>query len=385
MSLKYRVRKAGRRVERGSVLAITTIGMLSGLLIAGLCIDISHLYMAKIELQDAADAAALAGASQLNSTSGGIKLAVAEATKTLNKYDIKQDVSIPSSAITFAVNLNGPYLIQAVALAAPATIRFVRVTIPPKSVGISLSAMVLGDTRNIGAAATAGMSVALTMNHFYTPFIFVEPNGADAESCGGGSSGTGASTIFEPGYSYTLGPKQWQSHDAQTYRTLAGTGGDLILTGTIQASGYANSNYSVAHLSSADDCRVARIGVNTRFGDYSWHSSSNATDEPPDTIINQTIDYATYRQMQGNGTVDRSDGVMNRRIITVPIASTDDYNVNNGVVTANRIGAFFLKTKMDATCDLDVEYIGSHLTVPAGEYQPGSVQLNELSIPVLYK
>ena len=44
------------------MLAVLAIGRLSSLLIAGMCIDISHLYMAKIELQDAAAAAALAGA-----------------------------------------------------------------------------------------------------------------------------------------------------------------------------------------------------------------------------------------------------------------------------------------------------------------------------------
>src|SRR5262245_22514794 len=149
MSLRGRGRVVGKRVERGSVLAVTAIGLLSSMLIAGMCIDISHLYMAKIELQDAADAAALAAASQLNSTTGGIKLAMAEATKTLNKYDVKQNVVIPSSAVTFSVNLNGPYLIQTAAEAIAATIRFVKVAIPPKPVGISLAASVLGDTQNI--------------------------------------------------------------------------------------------------------------------------------------------------------------------------------------------------------------------------------------------
>src|SRR3982750_3679501 len=83
-----------RKGERGSVLAITTIGMLSFILVAGLAVDVSHFYTAKAELQNAADASALAGASQLNSTTGGIKCAVAEATKALNQYDFKSNVSI---------------------------------------------------------------------------------------------------------------------------------------------------------------------------------------------------------------------------------------------------------------------------------------------------
>ncbi|HKX28167.1 MAG TPA: pilus assembly protein TadG-related protein [Blastocatellia bacterium] len=378
MSLKDRGRVVGKRVERGSVLAVMAIGMLSTLLIAGMCIDISHLYMAKIELQDAADAAALGAASQLNSTSGGIRLAITQATKQLNKYDVKQDVSIPSSAVTFSVNLNGPYLNQSAAEAQSAKIRFVKVTIPPKPIGISLASTVLGDTQNIGATATAGMSVSLTMNKFYSALIFIEDEGAS----GCGVSGGGG---LELGESYTLSPKIWSSNAADSYRVLAGTGGDLILTGSIHAYGYADGTYTAALLSQADDCRIARIGVNTRFGDYSWHSGSNATDEPPDTIIDQTISYDTYRQRQGDGVVERSDGLQNRRILTLPIAKNDDYNTVTRNIKANRIGAFFLKKKMDATCNLEVEYIGSHLTVPVGEYQPGSIQLNELSIPVIYR
>src|SRR5262245_61539820 len=131
------------RVERGSVLTVSTLGMLSVLLIAGMCIDISHLYMAKVELQDAADAAALAAASQLNSSSGGIKLAVAEATRILNRYDVKQNVAIPSSAVTFSVNLNGTYMKEANAYGNADNIRFVNVTIPPHPVGMSLSSSVL--------------------------------------------------------------------------------------------------------------------------------------------------------------------------------------------------------------------------------------------------
>src|SRR5262245_6223118 len=177
MNPRSKWKVAGTRVERGSVLAISTLGMLATLLIAGMCIDISHLYMAKIELQDAADAAALAAASQLNSTSGGIKLAVAEATKVLNKYDVKRDVTIPSSAVSFSVNLNGTYMNQAGAEAAAANIRFVKVTIPPKPIGMTLISSVIGSTKNLGASTIAGMSVALTMNKFYTPFIFIEPAG----------------------------------------------------------------------------------------------------------------------------------------------------------------------------------------------------------------
>src|ERR1700704_4693910 len=99
-----------RKNERGSVLAMAAISMLGLLLATGLAVDVSHFYTAKAELQNAADAAALAAASQINSTSGGIKCAVAEGTKVLNKYNFSTSVTVNSADISFGTNLNGSYM-----------------------------------------------------------------------------------------------------------------------------------------------------------------------------------------------------------------------------------------------------------------------------------
>src|SRR6266567_6543754 len=75
------------RGERGSILAISALGMLAVLLAVGLGVDISRFYLAKTELQNAADAAALAGASALNSHATGISDALSRATQAMNNYD----------------------------------------------------------------------------------------------------------------------------------------------------------------------------------------------------------------------------------------------------------------------------------------------------------
>src|SRR4051812_40329605 len=139
-----------RKGERGSILAITTIGMLAFILVAGLAVDVSHFYTAKAELQNAADAAALAGASQLNSTTGGLKSAVSEATKALNKYDFKNAVSISPTSVTFSNNLNGAYVGETSAESSAASIRFVKVTIAPQPVGVFFASMTLGSSKSIG-------------------------------------------------------------------------------------------------------------------------------------------------------------------------------------------------------------------------------------------
>ena len=117
--------------------------MLALLLATGLAVDVSHFYTVRAEMQNAADGAALAAASQLNSTSGGIQCAVTEATKALNKYDFATNVPITSANITFAQNLNGAYVDSASAIASPTGIRFVKVSIPGQPVGVAFASLAL--------------------------------------------------------------------------------------------------------------------------------------------------------------------------------------------------------------------------------------------------
>ncbi len=373
---------AERPGERGATIVMAAIGMVAMILATGLAVDISHFYTAKAELQTAADAAALAGASQLNSTSGGIKSAVTEATKALNKYDFKNTVTVTAAAVTFAKNINGPYTDSASAQASPGGVRFVKVALPPAPVGVTFSQMVLGNTANMSAQATAGLSVGLSMNKFYTAFTFVE---------------TAANPLLR-GSSYTLVPKSWNDSSPGSYRILTLEGGgapsQFVVAGPIHAYGYVTGGYTVAQLNGTSPagnltapsmCRSAQIGVNTRFADYTVHPSVNATDEPPDTITQENITYKQYTDMQGNNTVQRADGARNRRVITLPIVRQPNYNTSTRDVTADRLGAFFIKSKVTSSCNLVVEYIGEALSVPMGTYTPGQPQSHELSVPVLYK
>jgi hypothetical protein len=217
------------------------------------------------------------------------------------------------------------------------------------------------------------------MNKFYSAYSFVEPEASP----------------FVPGQVYTLSPKDWNNNSPTSYRILSGPGGDMVTTGSIHAYGYIGTSYSVARLSGTSPagnltapsmCRYAQIGTNTRFGDYSVHPSANNIDEPPDTIIDETISYSQYRTMQGNGVVQRADGMANRRIMTLPISKNQSgYNTSAGSVTADDLGAFFIRKKVGTDCSLVVEYIPDRIAVPVGTYTPGESQMGKLSIPLLYK
>lgn len=360
----------GRDGERGSVLAVSAVGMLSLFLAAGMAIDISHLFTARTELQNAADAAAVAAASQLNSERGGITMAVAAATRVMNKYDFNDDVTIPAANVTFGENVNGTYVSQASAEANPNNVRFVKVVIPPKPVGMSLASIVIGDTSNVTAAATAGLSVGLTMNKYNAALAFIEPD----------------ATPLQKGQTYTMSAKSWNSNAANSYRVLEGPGGDSILYGYIHAYDYPVATYRSQQIVDTEACRKTRIGVNARFGDYTPHPGGNTTNAPPDTVTTENITYAQYRDRQATSPDRPTDGVENRRIVTLPVAKSSAYNTSTRNMTSNKIAAFFIKRKIASpACTLEVEYVGERLAMPVGEYRPGNAQATEFAIPVLYK
>lgn len=361
-----------REGERGSVLAVSAIGMLSLFLAAGLAVDISHLYTAKAELQTAVDAAAIAGASQLNSKPGGITLAVAEATRTMNEYDFAVGVTVSAADVTFAKDLNGTYMSAASAgVAATAKeIRFIKVTLSPKPVDISFAALAINKTQNLSATATAGMSVGLTMNKYNAALAFVEPDAAP----------------LLPGQTYTLNAENWNTKSANTYRVLDESNSDSVLSGYVHTYDYPVANYDAQKVTATESCRKTRIGFNARFGDYSPHPGGNVDNAPPDTVTQENITYDQYRSLQASVTNPPAKSVRNRRIITLPITKVNDYNTTTAKLLSNKLAAFFIKRKLTPTgCSIQVEYIGERLAMPVGEYRPGNAQASELAIPLLYK
>src|SRR6187431_2260499 len=96
-----------RKRERGSILATSAIGMMAILLAVGLGVDISRFYLTKTELQNAADAAALAAASALNTSPLGITKATDRAVASMNNYDFnKTGITFPRTNVLFASNLD---------------------------------------------------------------------------------------------------------------------------------------------------------------------------------------------------------------------------------------------------------------------------------------
>jgi Flp pilus assembly protein TadG len=380
-----------RKGERGSILAMSALGMLSVLLAVGLGVDISHFYLAKTELQNAADASSLAAASAINSNPSGIVEGTTRAVTAMNSYEFnKTNITFPRSNVLWAVNLDGPYMSEAAASAAAVAtnIRFVKVTTPDSPVGVSFAAMVLGSSKNLSATATAGLSVPLnTFCNFIPLSVLIDDD----------------TTKLIPGTVYTIRAGTGGSPSPGNYQILAiaGRGGVDVGYGIgagVDACAKAGETYSVDTKPGITAGKV-RTGINSRFDDYQG-SQLDPNQEPPDTNVKENISWDDYSKYLGCGRASAigcnsqyvkapdHKGVDMRRVVLIPLVKVSEYDQGRDVVKFFRFGAFFLRTKVGSGSggDLQAEYIEDRVAVGEGGYDPTAAAGDPLlAAPVLYK
>ena len=359
---KLRLQRRDRNQERGSVMVLAAIGMLTLLLAVGLGVDISHLYLAKNELQNAADASALAGASGLNFHSTGITLATNRAIAAMNKYEFnKQGIPFTAANVRFAANLSdfdsGPGLDQVQAAAVASTIQFVKVVTPVSPVPMSFAGFAIGSSRNLTAQAVGGVSAPLNVFTGYLPLFLIDDDSLSS---------------LQPGNLYTVRSAPGSSISPGNYQILAidGSGGadDRIdLASAVQnlvgPGGYVSTKPGVTS-------GAIRQGLNTRFDDYGG-STLDPTYFPPDTNVQEGITYDQYL----NGSPSQApshDGVAGRRVVLLPIMKLSAVAGGRTSVQIDHFGAFFLQTKVTGGNggDIQMEYIGTRVLVGSGGYDP---------------
>ena len=388
MNKARRQQRIDRRGERGAILVLSAIGMLSVLLAVGLGVDISRFYLAKTELQNAADASALAGASALNSSPSGVSDARARAVLAMNKYDFNNTgVSFPDANVLFAANLDGPYMSEADARASAANIRFVQVTTPQSAIGVSFATMVLGSSKNLSATATAGLSVPLNVFCNFIPLSVIDYD---------------PPFVMTPGQTYTIRANTGGSPSPGNYQILAvaGPGGVDVGFGIgagVDACAEVGATYYVDTKPGLTAGKV-RTGINSRFDDYGG-SQLDPTVEPPDTNVKEGItkdEYLAARDTGNSSTYHNPtlyqapthQGVADRRIVLIPIVKLAEYDQGRGTVRFDRFGAFFLKTKASGGNggDMQAEYIDDAFAVGKGRYNPNGLAGDPvIRTPVLYK
>src|SRR5215213_102676 len=368
---KRSVEQVKRKRERGSILATSAISMLAVLLAVGLGVDISRLYLSKAELQNAADAAALAAVSGLNGESPGITAAADRAVKVMNNYDFnKTGVVFPRTNVEFAVNLDGSYVSEGAAFASPANIRFVKVTTPDSPVAMSFAAIVLGNNKNLTATATAGLSVPLNKICPWLPaFVLDFP----------------ASPIA-PGNTYTFRLAPGDDVSPGNYQLLAPvqSGGSGDREGMANAVDWCISAGQEVETKPGITSGAIRQGINTRFDMYG--SGLDPELSPPDENIAENITHEDYEQNRIFKEPSHP-GSAGRRIVILPIAKSLPGEGRDTIIV-DRFGVFFLQTSVGGGSgnELKAEYIKGTAFAGDSYFDPGAgAASTSLSVPVLYR
>ncbi len=371
--------KSERTWERGSVLAGGALGMLALVLATGLCVDISRFYVVKAELQNAADASALAGASALDSSPRGITEAADRAVEVMNKYEFdRTGVTITRDSVKFAANLNGPYVDEAAARGAAAAVRFVSVEVPPKAVGVFFSASAIGKTSvDLTQQAVAGMSVPPNVFCEWIPLSVIDDD----------------ANPMQPGQTYTVRAAPGSSVSPGNYQILApkGRGGS---TAREHIAHGVNECAEAGHAYTVDTepgvtAGPVRQGLNTRFDDYA--AGMDPETYPPDVNVKEGITWEQYRNAtpgSPNWQEPGHPGVAMRRVVLIPMIKYSEYDAGRDTVTFYKFAAFFLRTKVQGGSggDVQAEYIGERVMFGKGGYKPGGGPVNpQLAQPVLYR
>jgi uncharacterized membrane protein len=162
MTSSYRAHAHAHARERGSIALVFALALLSMLAMAGCVLDLAHLYIAKAELQNAADSAALAGALDLDGSATGIAKAHAMAQKMArhNQVDFSTDVILNAASISFGKKPDGPWVSSGTASAAPTNYTFLKIDTGPRTLDTYLMRIVGIDTMQIAALAVAGHFLA---------------------------------------------------------------------------------------------------------------------------------------------------------------------------------------------------------------------------------
>jgi len=442
MQLKRHSRALRRKGERGNVLAYTVLSALFLFLAVGLGVDLSHFYLAKTEMQNAADAAALAGASALTLPNPDrITTAVDRAIEILNanKYNFNNKTfgvdrgslcGAGQACVTFAENLDGTYVRESVAHDDPDDIRFIKVTTPSKPVSVIFASPLLGSTLGLDANAISGLSKPGNAEYCPFPLSAVQCRpGTTCEfasefwgDCGDARTGT---PPRPPIHTYTDGTpacdptREFCKACTYTVRS-AGSGGPA--PGNLGILGCAGSGcdnvrdalkaYGEAckcGMTSAGDLMPVQTGVcagpisdglNVRFDRYQPGGGPMSYSDlfPPDLNVAQGVSSGTgsnvtwpgisFAQYQAGSPLlpPGHPGVPERRILVLPITHVQDWPTgSSGTVAARGFGAFFMRSQAIGTNgDVKLEYTGENVSGITG-IAPGGSGTSNIVTPVLYR
>ncbi|RJG03664.1 pilus assembly protein TadG-related protein [Noviherbaspirillum sedimenti] len=290
-----------RRRQKGAVAIVFGLSVVTLFAMGGVVLDLGHLYVAKAELQNAADAAALAGAKDLNETPAGIDSAVlqAQGIAQKNKYNFSTDVTLALTNIEFGPSPDGPWSSVGAAKANPQGKTFIKVDTGAKYLNTYLM-RVAGAAFN--TVNTSGFAVAGRYVTDITPIgvCAVDPANKTAKYT---YPTTGQTELVEFGF------RRGVTYDIFGLNPLGGGPSDPYLINPVDAPpvgcnpAHSSANFTAPFLCGGNSAVISSgVGqvytntgltaslaesLNSRFGDYKPSGKCIPASAPPDTNIRE--------------------------------------------------------------------------------------------------
>ena len=397
-----------RRSEAGSIIIMTAIFMLGLFLMVGLCVDVSRIYMLRAEMQNAADAAALTAARELNAGTTGIDNAVARATGIVNTQGFAR-IGVTIASVTFSAAVDGPYVDAGTAKGPTVvgTIKFVRVETQAASTPILFAINVLGTSQTESRNAVAGMSVGINGFCDYFPIAIAKTDPTvsypvNTPIVAKFKDNTGTTINLPDGFFVVLDTPWVTGNGAEETRdAVAGIAPRCAKLNDVLNFSKSPSANAVNGPKQVED------GANTRFYIYPPGNQLTYDNAKPASNVfganpGETITFHDYDSANpATFTAPGQTGVFERRLLLLPIIAPIVNGPPSGQV--KKFGYFFLRQAVDGNCprkvkgvnvpcppgttaagDILLEYLGDNFSVGRGSFDPTACSSN-LSVAVLYR
>lgn len=387
-----------RKGERGSVVIMAAISMLLLILMVGLCIDIARIYTARSELQNAADAAALTAAKELDGSKEGVQKAFTVASQVVNHYGFGKG-NVTLSSIRFAKNLypDADYVDVDAAALTPTTIRFVKVITGSASTEMLFASSALGPSWSENRQAVAGNSgiTPTTLCDFFPAAVALKdiPKVGDVIPLRF-NQGTGTEAV--------LNDKEYIILEVPDINGN-GTGETAELTAGLQnfCKTLGDNIHMTPSSNKNNGPRNSGDGINTRFNDYAngYGNALQPNVYHPDSNIETGITHQQYLLGSPSTAPTGNTAYMEhgRRYLMMPIidpngpppllASYPAYTTN-----IKKWGKFFLKDKAkiiqgNCSADPDCGAINVEVVEISGPISPviPTAESSSFTLPVIFR
>lgn len=331
----------GKLKQKGAIAIVFGLSIVTLFAMGGVVLDLGHMYIVTSELQNSADAAALAGARRLNESAAGITNARddAIALAAQNNFNFSTAVVIGTTNIEYGSSPSGPFVNYATAFASPSGKTFVRVDTGLRAINTYLMRVV---SSSYNTVSTNGVAVAGRFVNNVTPIgvCAIKDPVTLASRPKGEALPTGelAQFGFRRGVSYNIfalnplgGPSDTYLLDpvdvypnpcdpsnssANTTAPFVCNGSSAILTNT-PGTVYGNTGISAGKIEAA---------LNSRFNTFGGASVCIPAQAPPDVNIKQYGFASGVDWMTPTPTV-QTMAAPGMPIASPPIASAEEYGV----------------------------------------------------------